>query len=243
MGTHRARTCVSLGLAVFATLLAPAVSTADSRTFYFGQRINWGNQPPQGTTTPWLTAKFADGNDCSPTPCTAGQVQLKVTSMNLIKREHVGFFYFNVDPAKLPLTVAEDPGQIFLTFHTDIFQGNDAERFQNAPWYFDVVLRYPGSSNPSCPNYFLGNTGASFPCPSGPTSKYSTVTYTLSATGLTASSFQRLDSTGTFYVAAWIQDIDPLGVSQGQAGGITSNPLFPGSWKEWQECPVSSSCP
>lgn len=158
----------------------------------FNYNTVFSGDTPQGTS-PWLTATFADtGTD---------QVTLTMTASNLVPDEFVSDFDFNLDPTMqaMNLTYTNAGGVVASSMNTTT-NGSKAA----GDGLYDIEFLFPTASGD---RLGVGETAAG-----------STSVYTITGTGLSASSFnflscqqsdgcQSAGNLGPFYAAAHIQAI------------------------------------
>jgi hypothetical protein len=183
-------------LSALATLIA--MSQASALTFSLNFEFS-GGQAPAGPP-PWLTATFADAG--------VNHVSLTLSASGLIGSENVSGWYFNVSDAfvgNLTFGSPVEGGQFDLP---SLQQGLNA--FQaDGDGRYDILLSFTPGGVPS--RVF----GAG-----------ETLSYDISATGLTAADFNHLSQPagghGPFYTAAHIQNT--TGPGSGGSGWIAPIP-------------------
>ena len=144
-----------------------------------------GAQSPESTSKPWVTLSFNDFGG-------SGVVDVTIIALNLIENEFITEFDFNFNSSLDPdiLTLAYKSGQAAASYDTET---NDFKA--DGDGYFDIELLYPNNGD----RFGAGETSV----------------YTITATGITASSFAYTSVNGPagktgFYAAAHVQGIDGL---------------------------------
>ena len=184
-------------------LLGLATSThAAILTFDHNFEFSGGSQP--SGAAPWLRATFDDGGG-------SGSVTLTFTGLNLVNQEFVRFTYFNLDPAINPASLSfSTPTKVGAFSDPTIATGTNA--FQaDGDGLYDIRIEFDNS--PPANQFGPGEA----------------VTYTITAPGLTANSFNFLSApaggSGPFPTAAHVQGIG----SSGQFSGWTTQVPEPAS--------------
>jgi hypothetical protein len=178
-------------------------SAARSATFSVGSNIEFSNgQAPASATTPWEKMSISDNGP--------GSVIFTLTAPNLTGSENVSEFDFNIDPA-----LSADLGKLSFTdlvklgsFDTPtIGQGEDAFKADGDGKY-DIQLLFTTG----------GNTSKTF-------TNGDSLQYTISGTGISASSFDFLSTPagghGPFVTAAHVQNT--TGAGSGGSGWVADN--------------------
>jgi len=183
-------------LSALATLIA--MSQASALTFSLNFEFSDGQAP--GGPPPWLTATFTDAG--------AGHVTLTLAASGLIGSENVAGWYFNVSDAFVGNLTFLDPAPVGQFDLPTIQQGLNA--FQaDGDGRYDILLSFtPGG----IPSQVFG-AGES-------------LSYSISAPGLTAADFNHLSEPagghGPFFTAAHIQNT--TGPGSGGSGWIAPIP-------------------
>ena len=121
-------------LVLFASI-ALLVLPASADIISFGLDYEFSEAtPPAGTTTPWVTATFAD---------ISGGVQLTINALNLVASEFISGFYFNFDPTKNAASyIGTVPGTGTQTDWNSRGAGNDAWK-ADGDGFFDFFIDFP----------------------------------------------------------------------------------------------------
>jgi MYXO-CTERM domain-containing protein len=171
-------------------------------TFDHNFEFSGGSQP--SGAAPWLRATFDDGGG-------SGSVTLTFTALNLVDQEFARFTYFNLDPAISPAGLSFSAPTKVGTF-TDPTVETGTNAFQaDGDGLYDIRISFDNAP----PGNRFGPGEA--------------VTYTITAPGLTANSFNFLSApaggSGPFPTAAHVQGIG----SSGQFSGWTTHVPEPAS--------------
>ena len=186
------------------TALLGLTTSAHAAILTFEHNFEFSGATQPAGAAPWLRATFDDGGG-------SGSVTLTFTALNLIDQEFVRFTHFNLDPAISPASLSfSAPTKVGAFTDPTIATGTNA--FQaDGDGLYDILIEFDNS--PPANRFGPGEA----------------VTYTITAPGLTANSFNFLSApaggSGPFLTAAHVQGIG----SSGQFSGWTTQVPEPAS--------------
>ena len=161
-------------LSAAALIAAVAASPAQAATVTFNYTESFGAVPPDGPA-PWATSEFDDGG-------TAGSVTLTMSVAGTVGDADVTAMYFNLDPSLdlTSLAFSRFGGTGPTDANTNISTGSDAFGPVGGDGFYDIEFDFPPPP---------GNQAARF-------NAGEDLVYTITGTGITASSFNVFGTPG-----------------------------------------------